>query len=80
MRISVRELLTRHAGALPALASLALLACSAPALAHPGHGADPFHQHGDWLLGLLALLASCGAGGLVWRRRRRHDDDSGPRG
>jgi hypothetical protein len=64
MNISLRHPLTRVLG------GLAGLAASGAALAHPGHGADVFHQHGDWLLGLLAL---CAVGGLVWHLARRRD-------
>jgi len=55
------------------LSVLAGAAASGAALAHPGHGADVFHQHGDWLLALLAL---CAVGGLAWHLLRGHDDAS----
>ena len=70
MTISLRKTLTRAAAALGTVAGLA---ASGVALAHPGHGADSFHQHGEWLLGLLAL---CAVGGLAWRVLRDHDDSS----
>lgn len=67
MTTSLRSTLARVLG------GAAALAASGAALAHPGHGADLFHQHGDWLLGLLAL---CAVGGLVWHLARDRDDAS----
>lgn len=71
MTTSLRTSLARAAG------GAAALAASGAALAHPGHGAELFHQHGEWLVALLAL---CAVGGLAWRLLRgRSRGDSAPR-
>lgn len=44
-------------------ATLGLLAAAGSALAHPGHGAELWHSHGEMTLGVGALaLAILGAG------------------
>lgn len=51
--------------------ALAALAASTTAWAHPGHGADLWHSHGDMAFGVGALaILALGAGLVVTGRGR----------